>query len=216
MAWTDHFEHEGDAWYVTFPFAHICYVPLFPCGSAKLMKQGADSGFRIPCSCSTLMTNWAYSSPCCCFGLLTYDGPAASEAAKQPYTDIISGKKPRSLCPAESRCPNGHLLTVTQASHAGFVCDVCKRRVEQGATLYSCRACDYDVCQACQLQAENSSTSSGSDEASETSVSDTATPPAQVAPMPAATPPAQAASVSAATATAEVTTVPAAATHAVV
>lgn len=192
FSWTDHFEYEGDQWYVTFPFAHICYIPLFPCGSGKLLMKGTDSGFRIPYSCMALTTNWALSCPCCCCGMLTDDAPAASEASKQRYIDLIDVAKPRRPCLAESLCPDGHPLTISYAPNSSFGCDVCGCRLEQGAKIHSCRACNYDVCEACQQQAEGSSSDSSeesdNDEEAETAVP-AAAPPAQEAPMSAAAAP---------------------------
>ena len=48
-------------------------------------------------------------------------------------------------------CPCGHLLVPFTTSTKAFSCDVCSRRVPVGSGLLCCRACDYDVCEACQV-----------------------------------------------------------------
>lgn len=152
MAWTDHIEHESEAWYVTYRFAHFCFIPLFPCGRGKLLQKSTGSGYKIAHTCSTLMKNWAYSCPCCCGGLCTEDGPVASDADRARYIQIINGARAISE-PGRNQCPNGHPLTAFQVPSDVLCCDACGNKISQGATLYGCRTCDYDECESCHGEA---------------------------------------------------------------
>mmetsp|Transcript_67261 Transcript_67261/g.197444 ORF Transcript_67261/g.197444 Transcript_67261/m.197444 type:complete len:243 (-) Transcript_67261:96-824(-) len=44
-------------------------------------------------------------------------------------------------------CPEGHGLARFITSHASFCCDVCRVYVPQGAGMWGCRKCDWDVCE---------------------------------------------------------------------
>mmetsp|Transcript_151352 Transcript_151352/g.263837 ORF Transcript_151352/g.263837 Transcript_151352/m.263837 type:complete len:543 (+) Transcript_151352:46-1674(+) len=51
--------------------------------------------------------------------------------------------------PASASCPRGHVLSPFQTPAAGFTCDGCHRLMPQGARLYGCRNCNYDLCEDC-------------------------------------------------------------------
>jgi len=44
-------------------------------------------------------------------------------------------------------CPKGHGLARFRTPHASFCCDVCRVYVSQGAGMWGCRECDWDVCE---------------------------------------------------------------------
>eukprot|EP00440_Ansanella_granifera_P018553 gb/GFBE01020151.1/.p1 GENE.gb/GFBE01020151.1/~~gb/GFBE01020151.1/.p1 ORF type:complete len:237 (+),score=51.54 gb/GFBE01020151.1/:1-711(+) len=44
-------------------------------------------------------------------------------------------------------CPGGHGLARFMTPHASFCCDVCRCYVQQGAGMWGCRECDWDVCE---------------------------------------------------------------------
>eukprot|EP00930_Biecheleria_cincta_P030756 TRINITY_DN21314_c0_g2_i1.p1 TRINITY_DN21314_c0_g2~~TRINITY_DN21314_c0_g2_i1.p1 ORF type:complete len:262 (-),score=75.69 TRINITY_DN21314_c0_g2_i1:80-865(-) len=44
-------------------------------------------------------------------------------------------------------CPGGHGLARFMTHHASFCCDVCRCYVNQGAGMWGCRECDWDVCE---------------------------------------------------------------------
>lgn len=47
-------------------------------------------------------------------------------------------------------CPSGHSLLEFQTQIFGFGCDVCGSLVvPEGATMFGCRSCNFDVCQEC-------------------------------------------------------------------
>ncbi len=46
-------------------------------------------------------------------------------------------------------CPKGHGLTEFKTNHDRFTCDVCKSHQQVGATLFGCRACNFDACPNC-------------------------------------------------------------------
>ena len=52
-----------------------------------------------------------------------------------------------------SSCPSGHGLTQFSTPNSGFDCDLCDAQMPEGATLYGCRQCDYDVCALCRRSA---------------------------------------------------------------
>lgn len=55
-----------------------------------------------------------------------------------------------------NRCEFGHTLRAFKVNTAGFGCDGCEQPQRQGVTLYGCRECDFDLCEAC-VTAEDSS-----------------------------------------------------------
>jgi hypothetical protein len=54
----------------------------------------------------------------------------------------------------EAKCAEGHTLKQFQTPHSGFCCDTCKTYLPQGANLFGCRTCDFDVCVECISNAE--------------------------------------------------------------
>merc|ERR1719316_1547707 len=44
-------------------------------------------------------------------------------------------------------CPGKHGLKRFLANHASFCCDTCRCYVPQGAPMWGCRLCDWDVCE---------------------------------------------------------------------
>lgn len=60
-----------------------------------------------------------------------------------------------------SSCPSGHGLTQFSTPRLGFSCDLCDAQMPEGATLYGCRQCDYDVCALCRRSAAASINPSG-------------------------------------------------------
>jgi ribosomal protein L37AE/L43A len=52
-------------------------------------------------------------------------------------------------------CVGGHGLTVHTTAEAGYNCDSCGRKeLPEGANLWGCVICDYDVCETCWNQKE--------------------------------------------------------------
>jgi len=66
----------------------------------------------------------------------------ASKDLDRFYEDISDDDDPEE----DMKCPNLHQLT--QADKADFVCDVCLRNF-QDEMAFSCRPCDFDVCNPC-------------------------------------------------------------------
>ena len=57
----------------------------------------------------------------------------------------------------QKSCPGGHGLLPFDVTREGFGCDGCGTRVPVGATLSSCRACDFDLCSKCASTPEYTS-----------------------------------------------------------
>jgi len=47
------------------------------------------------------------------------------------------------------QCPKGHALANFTTPKDGFGCNKCRGKVSKGATMMSCRQCDYDLCKRC-------------------------------------------------------------------
>lgn len=47
-------------------------------------------------------------------------------------------------------CPAGHALTAFQTHHPNFGCNACRKGLPQGARMYGCRSCNWDVCDDCK------------------------------------------------------------------
>mmetsp|Transcript_79744 Transcript_79744/g.145780 ORF Transcript_79744/g.145780 Transcript_79744/m.145780 type:complete len:309 (-) Transcript_79744:135-1061(-) len=60
-----------------------------------------------------------------------------------------SGKSALSVQAHSGTCPEGHQLAKEQTDSDGWSCSECHTEFPQGATLYGCRDCDYDVCREC-------------------------------------------------------------------
>lgn len=48
------------------------------------------------------------------------------------------------------KCPSGHALEMIRTPEPGYTCDACKKPQPKHASMGGCRACNYDVCEACQ------------------------------------------------------------------
>ena len=55
--------------------------------------------------------------------------------------------------PTPDDCPGGHGLRPFSSPSQSFYCSRCGDAVGAGATLYGCRACDFDLCAPCRARA---------------------------------------------------------------
>lgn len=49
----------------------------------------------------------------------------------------------------DKKCKKGHCLTAFQTPKFKFYCEECQKLFPMGTTLYGCRQCDYELCEAC-------------------------------------------------------------------
>lgn len=55
-----------------------------------------------------------------------------------------------------SQCPSGHSLGRQKTHNDTFACDVCGKSVSRGTTMYGCRVCNWDACEACEAAIRSS------------------------------------------------------------
>ena len=53
------------------------------------------------------------------------------------------------------KCKNEHGLVRFVTPHDSFSCDVCHGSVPEGAVMFGCDTCDYDVCSTCEGGEQN-------------------------------------------------------------
>lgn len=55
---------------------------------------------------------------------------------------------------SKDNCPGGHGLARFLTNHASYCCDTCRCYLPEGAPMWGCRVCDWDVCEGrCRTQA---------------------------------------------------------------
>lgn len=65
------------------------------------------------------------------------------------------GNTPSKPVGSKDDCPGAHGLTRFLTDHASFCCDVCRCYLPEGAAMWGCRKCDWDVCEArCHVKQE--------------------------------------------------------------
>lgn len=84
----------------------------------------------------------------------TSSAPVAALASieESKMGDISQGTAPRidPTIAVEASCPQGHALIEFATSLPNFSCDGgCRRSMPVGSRMWSCRACNYDICDAC-------------------------------------------------------------------
>ena len=50
---------------------------------------------------------------------------------------------------AATHCAQGHALLAATTTSAGFICDLCNKKLPSGVPIMSCRPCDWDACAEC-------------------------------------------------------------------
>jgi hypothetical protein len=76
--------------------------------------------------------------------------PATTEVeAEVPAEIAYPVVPPPRVTSTAMSCPNQHQLSRFVAPHSNFVCNVCEHRQPSHTVLFSCRPCDFDVCNTC-------------------------------------------------------------------
>eukprot|EP00746_Dinoflagellata_sp_MGD_P167114 gnl/MRDRNA2_/MRDRNA2_97481_c0_seq1.p1 gnl/MRDRNA2_/MRDRNA2_97481_c0~~gnl/MRDRNA2_/MRDRNA2_97481_c0_seq1.p1 ORF type:complete len:253 (+),score=58.19 gnl/MRDRNA2_/MRDRNA2_97481_c0_seq1:101-859(+) len=83
----------------------------------------------------------------------TTNGYASSKAATKKGPSVpVAPEKPKG---SVDDCPGFHGLTRFLTEHASYCCDTCRCYVPQGAPMWGCRKCDWDVCEGrCHVRQE--------------------------------------------------------------
>ena len=86
-----------------------------------------------------------------------WDEPGRSERGWTKGSDELPRVTDVDAVPKTCACPKGHCLEKFDTPNDGYVCSVCTKDAEDkspfhkptGTTMYSCRACNYGVCETC-------------------------------------------------------------------
>ena len=81
------------------------------------------------------------------------EAAAAAEVVEARNLRAMEGKEGGGDKEQKS-CPGGHGLLPFDVTREGYGCDGCRTSVPVGATLSSCRVCDFDLCSKCAREEE--------------------------------------------------------------